>query len=266
MKKVSALSGLLLKTLAVFALLIAAGVAGVGIAALFAFRDVGGLHTAASRTVQATAQDDEATTPRVISLSRIERWQGQSIAMNVDASLSANRFVAAEASDRPQFTYADNESAPVPAPIVAATTVAEPAALEEAAPVKRSQVPRLTDPGSHFIVDDNTGRIIGIDGTSGALSEARQAATQLPHPAREVRAALPVDAVIPSDLPPPKPNLYPAIRRAMPIDETADSAPEQPQAFNAANELADDEKPVLRAQPVTISQPAKAQRRPFSIF
>ncbi len=203
-----------------------AGLAGVGIAAFVAFHESGDSRDL-SRSAQGAARAEEVVTPRLISVARLDRWQGQSIAMNVDASLAANRFVAAGPSDQPQYSYADYQPADSTAPAVSAphnvartsavTTMVPPplapaSESAEAAPVIDYHVARLTDPGSRFIVDENTGRIVGVDGTAGAMEEARQQQQQLATAARrerEVRAALPVDADPAAGLPPAKPDLYP---------------------------------------------------------
>lgn len=284
MKTISALSNVLLKAFAAFGLVVAAAVVGVGIAAFFAIYEAGGRNPGFARSAQTAVQAEGETPLRLISLSRIERWQGRKIVMDVDASLAANRFVAADVSDRPQYAYADYQ--PEPASVSEAAVPSElassPAAVGSVPPPlnpladgpapspANAEPARLTDPGSHYIVDARTGKIVGIDGTLGALEEARQVqrqqAVEASHARREVRAALPVEAgEVSSDLPPPKPDLYPAVRRAMPVDVAPDDAAPAQQPFNAANELADDNRPVLRAQPVTLSQPAKVPRRLFSL-
>ena len=271
MKKLSAsaLPGFLFKSVLVLAAIAGAGVLGVGIAGAIAYHELVGRFDGA-RSVHASAPAEPTVTPRTVSVTSLDIWQGQKIAMNVEASLAANRFVAAEDSDKPQFTYADNRSDDMPAPRgqvrSAATATAVPPPLEptaeDAAPVSRKDVARLMDPGSRYIVDENTGRVIGIDGTAGATEEARQQAPVAPRPERTVRAALPVDSLS-SDLPPPKPELYPAVRRAMPVVDEA--TPEQPQGFNASVEVADDNTPVLRAQAVTMTPPVRRPQRLFSL-
>ena len=280
MKTITTLFNFLVKSFVVLGLIAAAGAVGVGVAAVFAMHEIGGASGSAKFT-RAAAQDDSSDVPRVISLVGLDRWQGQKIAMNVSASLAANRFVAAEASDKARFTYADYQSEPenalaqTGAPnILSATPAPLDPALTEAAPVKDSSPTHLTDPGSHYIVDAASGRVIGIDGTAGAVEEARQqqkqqeAATVAASHEREVRAALPVeDAGF--NLPPPKPELYPAVRRALPAvdDSMSDQAGQANQAgqpFNASAEVADDGRPVLRAQPVLAAQPARQPRRLFT--
>ena len=258
MKTLFTLSRFVLKSLAVFALVAAAGLVGVGVAGFVAFHELG-LRPEISRSSHDSAQPVEVT-PHLIAIDRLDMWQGQPVAMNVNASLAANRFIAAEPSDQPHYSYADyRPSAP------AATTVAIPAPLaptvEEAAPVIDNHSPRLTDPGSRFIVDQTTGRVVGIDGTVGAMAEARQ---QPPARTPEVRAALPVDASPAFGLPPGKPDLYPAVRRAVPVAEDVEDAP-APQGFNAASEIADDSRPVLRAQAVAVTPRSQPQRRFFAL-
>ena len=278
MKTVSFLSGYLLKTVLVVGLVVAAAIVGVGVAGFVAYRQVSVNPTMAHASPRPFAPAEEVVVPRTVALSNIETWEGQAIMMNVSASLAANRFIAAASSDQLRPTYAtyqsDDRSATanpsdVPPSLEPSSTAGTPALFPGR--------PTLSDPGSHYIVDPNTGLVTGVDGTAGAQAEARQqqqedqqralVAATATQREREVRAALPVDGPAPaSDLPPPKPDMFPAIRRAAPVDGPVSNADAAPAAggFNAAAELTDD-RPVFRAQPVTISQPVRTQRRIFAL-
>ena len=276
MKTASFLSGYLLRTILVLGLLVAAALVGVGVAGFIAYRQVGGNTTLAHPSPRAAAPAEETVVPRTVALSSIETWEGQAIMMDVSASLAANRFIAAAgSSDRPQFSYADYQP---DARGTAVNTGDVPPALEPASPERMPAAipaqPILSDPGSRYIINPNTGLIVGIDGTAGAQAEARQQSEEqqrrdaaiAARREREARAALPVDAPVASGLPPAKPDMYPAIRRAEPVDAPvagADAAPTE-RGFSAEAELTDD-RPVFRAQPVTISQPVRTQRRVFAL-
>ena len=275
MKTASILSGYLLRTILVLGLLVAAALVGVGIAAFAAYHQVGGNTTLAHPSPRTAAPAEEVVVPRTVALSSIETWEGQAIMMDVSASLAANRFIAAAgSSDQPQFSYADYQK---DARAGAANTGDVPPSLEPPSPERMPAAlptqPALSDPGSRYIVNPDTGLIIGIDGTAGAQVEARQQDEEQQREAaiaarreREARAALPVDAPVVSDLPAGKPGMYPAIRRAEPVDAPTASvnSASTPHGFSAEAELSDD-RPVFRAQPVTISQPVRAQRRIFAL-
>ncbi len=174
MKTASFLSGYLLRTLLVLGLLVAAAMVGVGVAGFIAYHQVSGNPTLAHATPpRAVTPVEETIVPKTVSLSSIETWEGQAIMMDVSASLAANRFIAAAgSSDRPQFAYADN-------PLDARSGTGDvPPSLEPSAPERMPAAvpskPTLSDPGSRYIINPNTGLIIGIDGTAGAQVEARQ--------------------------------------------------------------------------------------------
>ncbi len=275
MKTASVLSGYLLKTIVVLGLLVAAALVGIGVAGFVAYHQVSGHTTQTHPTPRATVPAEEVVVPRTVSLSSIETWEGQAIMMDVSASLAANRFIAAAgSSEQPQFSHADYQP---DARGASANAGDVPPSLEPSSPERMpaalpSQL-TLSDPGSRYIVNPNTGLIVGIDGTAGAQAEARQQNEEQQREAaiaarreREARAALPVDAPVVSGLPAGKPEMYPAIRRAEPVDAPTAVAngASTPRGFSAEAELSDD-RPVFRAQPVTISQPVRTQRRVFAL-
>ncbi len=276
MKTASFLSGYLLKTILVLGLLVAAALVGVGVAGFIAYRQVGGSTTLAHPSPRAAVPAEEVVVPRTVALSNIETWEGQAIMMDVSASLAANRFIAAAgSSDRPQFSYADYQP---DARNASASTGDVPPLLEPSSPERMPAAipaqPTLSDPGSRYIINPNTGLIVGIDGTAGAQAEARQqneeqrreSAVTAVRREREARTALPVDAPVASGLPPAKPEMFPAIRHAEAVDAPLAETEAVPSTrrFSAEAELTDD-RPVFRAQPVTISQPVRTQRRVFAL-
>ena len=116
----------------------------------------------------------------------------------------------------------------------------------------------LSDPGAHYILDNN-GRVVGVDGSAGAAAEARRSQTSAPtiqNPVPEVRVATPVlqygrplfDDGHPVQAAIPASPQYLPTRRALPVDG-ATSQTGAP--FNADAELADDGQPVRPASPVT---------------
>ena len=110
---------------------------------------------------------------------------------------------------------------------------------DDAVPAQATDRPPLSDVASHYITDAH-GRVIGIDGSAGALSEAQSQqvtvaralpVTQTAGVAPEVRVAYPVTA-----------------RKATPVDDGVVAAPT---AFNVQAELSrEDERPVIPAQRV----------------
>ena len=197
---------------------------------------------------------------------------------------SMTRRVAAEASDRSDYQYADNTVLP-PAEarrVIAAWTsnpvlprVPAPLAKsDDSEPADTADRPPLTDSGSHYIVSQRTGQVIGVDGSAGAAIEARQAqavpvAVQTPPPevrvasAVPVRAALPVnpDEVVASDVQSSVVTngaQYVPVRRAQPV--TAG------RSFDAASYLAaQDNVPVARAQAVNPTSRAAGYRHDFRL-
>lgn len=136
----------------------------------------------------------------------------------------------------------------------------------------------LSDPGSHYILDKNTGRVVGVDGSAGAASEVRRSqavppasiAPTIRNPVPEVRVASPVlqygrplfNGDRPMQAAVPASNYLPT-RRALPVDpndSTADGS-----SFDASSELADDGQPVKRATPVYRSQNASQNDHPFQL-
>ena len=136
----------------------------------------------------------------------------------------------------------------------------------------------LSDPGSHYILDKNTGRVVGIDGSAGAAMEVRRAQAAPPtnatptirNPVPEVRVATPVlqygrplfDGDRPVQAAVPASNYLPT-RRALPVgpdDPTGSTS-----SFNASTELTDDGQPVRRAAPVYRPQNIPQNDRSFQL-
>ena len=199
------------------------------------------------------------------------------------------RRVAANSSDRSDYQYADNTVLP-PAEarrVIAAWTSNPllprvPAPLAKAddnAPsdmVSENDRPPLTDAGSHYIVSQQTGQVIGVDGSAGAAAEARRAAAipvvvavQTPPPevrvasAVQVRPALPVnpdevDATAAQYPGTTDGSQYLPVRRAEPVATG--------RSFDAASYLANqDNVPVARAQAVNPTSRALGYRHDFRL-
>ena len=133
----------------------------------------------------------------------------------------------------------------------------------------------LSDPGSRYIIDKNTGKVVGVDGSAGAALDDRRARAAAPvnpaptirNPVPEVRVASPVlqygrplfegdrpvQAVVPG-------SNYVPTRRALPVDPDASDS-----SFNASSELTDDGQPVQRAVPVYRSQNPPRNDRTFQL-
>ena len=195
------------------------------------------------------------------------------------------RRVAAEASDRSDYQYADNTVLP-PAEarrVIAAWTsnpvlprVPAPLAKsDDVAAVDASDRPPLTDAGSHYIISPRTGQVIGVDGSAGAEADARRAqmipvpvAVQTPPAEVRVASAVAVRAAIPvnPDEADASTQQYPAVtdgaqyvpvRRAQPV--TAG------RSFDATSYLAQDNVPVARAQAVNPTSRAAGYRHDFRL-
>ena len=196
------------------------------------------------------------------------------------------RRVAAESSDRSDYQYADNTILPpAEARRVIAAWTSNPLLPRVPAPLANSDDvaatdsdsrPPLTDVGSHYIVSQRTGQVIGVDGSASAAAEARveraipvAVAVQTPPPEVRVASAVPVRPAIPvnPDDPDAVSPQYPAatdgsqyvpVRRAQPV--TAGHS------FDAASYLASqDSVPVLRAQAVNPTSRAAGYRHDFQL-
>ena len=231
----------LLNVFMVFALVALASLIGVGGAALWIYGRPGNTLSVAKQSslpskVDATA-DDTRDFPR-LSPVRSDVTPAQ---------LTAARYMPTDTeiatlSDTPRYTNISYNGGRQQAYLLVNTVLSSsPAASidDESAPVQDADRPPLTDTASHYITDDQ-GRVVGIDGSAGAVADAREqhpnVARALPVQSRsvahEVRVASPV-----------------AVRKAMPVDDDA-TAP-SPTGFNVQDELArDDDRPVLRAEPV----------------
>ncbi len=123
----------------------------------------------------------------------------------------------------------------VPEPLVAPL-------VDGTAAIQTTDHPLLTNPSSRYITDAH-GRIIGIDGTAGAVAEAR---AELANTARTMSTQ-------PADYAPEIRVAYPVVtRKALSVDGNTPVA--SPASFDAQAELAsDDARPVLRAIPVVHS-------------
>ena len=198
------------------------------------------------------------------------------------------RRVAAESSDHSDYRYADNTVLPpaearrvisawtsnpllprVPAPLAKSDDIAASDAAGE------NDRPPLTDAGSHYIVSQRTGQVIGVDGSAGAAIEARRAqavpaavAVQTPPPevrvasAVQVRAALPVNPNDADTAPQYQDTTegaqYVPTRRAQPV--TAG------RSFDANSYLANqDNVPVARAQAVNLTSRVSGYRHDFRL-
>ena len=195
------------------------------------------------------------------------------------------RRVAAESSDRSDYQYADNTILPpAEARRVIAAWTSNPVLPRVPAPLAKSDNdettdagdrPPLTDSGSHYIVSQRTGQVIGVDGSAGAAVEARQAqaipvavAVQMPPPEVRVASAVPIRAALPvspDEVDASNPQ-YPAvtdgaqyvpIRRAQPVAAS--------RSFDAASYLAQDNVPVARAQAVNPTSRAAGYRHDFRL-
>ena len=130
----------------------------------------------------------------------------------------------------------------------------------------------LSDPGAHYILDNN-GRVVGVDGTAGAAAEARRSQASAPtirNPVPEVRVATPVlqygrplfddGRPVQAAIPAPSSQYLPT-RRALPVDANAPGGT----PFDADAELADDGQPVRRAAPVSPTPRAPRNDRTFQL-
>ena len=195
------------------------------------------------------------------------------------------RRVAAEASDRSDYQYADNTVLPpAEARRVIAAWTSNPVLPRVPAPLATSDDvavadagdrPPLTDSGSHYIVSPRTGQVIGVDGSAGAAADARRAeaipvavAVQTPPPEVRVASAVPVRAAIPvspdeADASNPQSPVvtdgtqYVPVRRAQPVTAS--------RAFDATSYLAQDNVPVARAQAVNPTSRAAGYRHDFRL-
>ena len=199
------------------------------------------------------------------------------------------RRVAAGSSDRSDYQYADNTVLPpaearrviaawtsnpllprVPAPLAKADDIVASNAAGE------NDRPPLTDAGSHYIVSQQTGQVIGVDGSAGAAVEARRAATlpvavavQTPPPEVRVASAVQVRPAIPVN-----PDELDATATQYPGATDGSQyipvRPAQPVAtgrsFDAASYLANqDNVPVARAQAVNPTSRAMGYRQDFRL-
>ncbi len=121
----------------------------------------------------------------------------------------------------------------------------------------------LNDPDSHYIVDKETGRVIGIDGSAGAAKEVRRAqpvtatfpAATIRNPVPEVRVASPVldygrpvfDDERPVQAAIPASQFLPT-RKALPVEPGDLSEPPAP---NSTDGVVDGSLPVRRTRPVS---------------
>ena len=180
---------------------------------------------------------------------------------------SQPRRVAALPSDQSQYTYADNNDGQPTAPAKRTrATAGVPAPLEASTEVSGVSSP-LNDPESHYIVDSQTGRVVGIDGSAGARREEEQdrlqqqsappRAVAVRTPPPEVRVASPVLADgqpvyhgIAAPAANPAGSQYLPVRKALPV--APDKVNPTVRVFNAGEYMMNDQdRPVLRAQAVT---------------
>ena len=189
----------------------------LALAALMVSAVVGGAAFTIYRQFSTMPGGEQASTAHQPPTTRLAK---SSTRVNQDHPAGAvpmNRRVAAEASDRSDFRYADNTVLPpaaarrviaawrsnpvvsnVPPPLMkTAQETSEEASNvpPEGAPDRSNRV-RLTDPNSRYIIGAN-GRVIGVDGSAGAAAEARRqqavpVAAPVQTPPMEVRVAVPV--------------------------------------------------------------------------
>lgn len=262
----------------VVAMIVAASLIGLGGAAVFIYRQMGNgvavSKPAPAKEHVAADQDDDAR-PRLTPVQPDDSTARHSAAPTVAES---TEWHFAEFSDQPRYIDVTYDGGKQHARLKVNTVLSSkpdvqavdaPAALSSSVVSDSSpndendNGPTLSDPGSHYIIDKNTGRVVGIDGTAGAAMEVRRAQPVAPpasptirNPVPEVRVASPVmqygrplfEGDRPVQAAIPASNYVPT-RRALPVNPG--DADDNPPAFNAAAELADDGTPVQRATPVT---------------
>ena len=247
----------------------------------------------------ATPDKPEASSVRGV---RLDRLSGSADDRQTD-SAPMTRPVAAEASDRSDYRFADNTILPpAEARRVIAAWTSNPVVSRVPAPLEPSadtaavaNRPPLNDSGSHYFVDAATGQVVGVDGSVSAAIEARQAEAERQAEARRIQEdkafrvqAVPVEVAVQT---PPEIRVASAVqvRAALPVnpDDTAvaNDAPYVPasnsvqyvpvrraqpvaagRSFNAASFLAsEDNRPVLRAQPVNPTSRAAGYRHDFQL-
>ena len=235
--------------LAVLFLVVAVGV-GFGGTALLVFHEFSTGHAA-------TARSSSAGTER----------NGSAKIGHMESSVApALRQIAALPSDISHYTYADNrDGQPSVPPKRQRTSSMIPRPLEpEIASEPPVAAKLLNDPESRYIVDPQSGRVIGIDGSAGAAREQAEEITNAPEaiavqtPPPEVRTASPVieDGRPVYHLAEPRTvsapgSQYVPIRKAIAVTDDETEAVAAPRTFNVGEYLAaNDDRPVLRAQPV----------------
>ena len=273
----------LLNVFLVLALVSLASLIGVGGAALWIYGRPDTGHTAGKasspRLRTEFAGDDQRVLPK---LTPVQADRDEPAQLTPARHLPVDAEMATFA-DQPRYTLVSydggrqqarlrvmtvlstvRDSVPVPAPLAASMS-------DAVTPVEASDRPPLTDTASQYITDAS-GRVIGIDGSAGAAAEARQQQAMAAQQALalekvvvpEVRVASPVTEAghplyvgtngVPVAVNALSTNYLPT-RKALPV-----TAEPVSNTFNVQDELSrDDDRPVLRAIPVTrATRPARA--------
>lgn len=239
-------SRFLLNAFLVLVIVVLAGLVGVGGAALWIYsRPVASLATAQHSSPRLKG-DVAATEARTFpKLSPVQASD------DAPAQLTPARYVPAESeiatlSDTPRYTYVSynggRQQAHLRVMTVLSNSVPAPLAAlpnDASTSVSTTDRPPLSDAASRYITDAR-GRVIGVDGTAGAVAEA--SAQRVP-----IARALPVQ---PANFAPEVRVAYPVItRKALPVD--ANAPVPNSTSFDAQAELSrEDARPVLHALPV----------------
>ena len=248
-------------------MVILASLIGVGVAAIFIYKQMGNsvnvTKTAPNKTrgiVPSFAQG--ARLPATAGQAPDESEHHAAVATLADSS----EWHFAEFSDKVRYIDVTYDEGRKTARLKVNTVLSsKPEVAYSAIPdsdVNNEPGNGLTDPGSRFITDPNTGRVIGVDGRVGAAMEVRRAQAvrweqqnnRINIPAPEVRVASPVmqdgqpvfDSSRPVHAAIP-PSTYLPTRKALPVE--AGNRPNQI-GFDADAAGSDDPAPTRRAVPI----------------
>ena len=244
---IATLSRAVLKTFLVIAMVTLASLIGVGGAVLWIYgRPVTAQAVNKSETLSART-DLIGNDERVFPVLTPVQTESDSPAQLTPARYVPTDSEIATVSDTPRYTYISynggRQQAHLRVNTVLSTSVPAPLVshAEQALPEQSDDQSSLTDPASHYITNAD-GRVIGIDGTAGAASEANAQSMA-------VDRALPVQ---PKSFEPEVRVAAPVVvRKATPVDDDETAVP-QTSGFSVQSELSrEDEGIVTRAQPVT---------------
>ncbi len=242
---IAAASRALLNLFLVLAMIVLASLVGVGGAALWIYSRAETVSTAkisAPRLQAGVAANDSRNYPLLTPVQ---------LDNDTPAQLTPARYVPASSeiatlSDTPRYTYVSynggRQQAHLRVNTVLSTDAPAPLAsqiTDDATAAQATDRPPLSEPASHYITDSH-GRVVGVDGTAGALAEAR--AEQV-----TVASVLPVK---PRNLAPEIRVATPVVtRKALPVGD--ELAPSAPSAFDVRAEISrEDEPSVQSVQPV----------------